>query len=285
MNPPARRSNMTDVPRIPCPIPSRPMPEIPDTPSREIDSFATIPPSGDEDWTGQELPPHGLATAGRFRLSAEIARGGMGVVFSAIDPQFCREVAVKTLNERLGDRADATRRFDEEASITGQLQHPGIPAVFEAGRLDDGRPFLAMKLVKGRTLAELLEGGRPNRSDLIPAFEQVCQAVAYAHSRRVIHRDLKPANVMVGAFGEVQVMDWGLAKVLGERRESGPTDPDATSVGGTKIHDPRTDWGVRRRRPATCWARPRTCRQSRLPGPSTSWTSAPTCSASARSCA
>ncbi len=219
------------------------MPEIPDMPSREVDSFATIPPSGDENWTGQPLPPHGFAIAGRFTVLSEIARGGMGVVYSAIDPQFRREVVVKTLNERLGDQADAIRRFDQEASITGQLQHPGIPAVFESGRLDDGRPFLAMKLVKGRTLAELLEGGRPNRSDLIPAFEQVCHAVAYAHSRRVIHRDLKPANVMVGAFGEVQVMDWGLAKVLGERTETRPTDPDATDMGGTKIHDPRTDSG------------------------------------------
>ena len=186
--------------------------------------------------TEQEMP----TLAGRFQVRGEIAHGGMGVVYSAHDPQFGREVAVKVLHERLRNQPDSVRRFDEESRITGQLQHPCIPAVFEVGLLGDGQPFLAMKLIKGRTLAELLEGSRPNRADLIPAFEQVCQAVAYAHSRHVIHRDLKPANVMVGAFGEVQVMDWGLAKVLGERRALEPTDPEATRDPSTKIHDPRT---------------------------------------------
>ena len=141
-------------------------------------SPSTPPTGGDSDWTGQDLPTHAVATAGRFHLLAEIAHGGMGIVYSALDPQFGREVAVKTLNEHLSARSDTIRRFDEESRITGQLQHPGIPAVFEVGRLSDGRPFLAMKLVKGRTLAELLEGGRSNRADLVPAIEQLCQAVA-----------------------------------------------------------------------------------------------------------
>ena len=99
--------------------------------------------------------------------------------------------------------------------ITGRLQHPGIPPVHDLGTLPDGRPFLAMKLIRGRTLADLLPA-RPTRRPTAPGssavFEQVCQAVGYAHRQGVIHRDLKPANVMVGAFGEVQVMDWGLAK-------------------------------------------------------------------------
>jgi serine/threonine-protein kinase len=97
------------------------------------------------------------------------------------------------------------------------LQHPGVVPVYELGRFDDGRPFFTMKLVKGVTLARLLkERSSPaqDRARYLKVFEQVCQAVAFAHSRRVIHRDLKPANVMVGAFGEVQVMDWGLAKLL-----------------------------------------------------------------------
>src|SRR5262249_26684686 len=106
-----------------------------------------------------------------------------------------------------------------EARVTGQLQHPGIPTVHQVGTLSDGRPFLAMKLIKGSTLAAILKQ-RPDlaadRGRLLAIFEAVCQAVGYGPSRRVIHRDLKPANVMVGAFGEVQVMDWGLAKVLGE---------------------------------------------------------------------
>src|SRR5262249_46839177 len=101
----------------------------------------------------------------------------------------------------------------------GQLQHPGTPAVHQVGTLADGRPFLAMKLIKGSTLEAILKhrtDAAAERGRLLAIFEAVCQAVGYAHAHRVIHRDLKPANVMVGAFGEVQVMDWGLAKVLGE---------------------------------------------------------------------
>ena len=113
------------------------------------------------------------------------------------------------------------RRFADEARITAQLQHPAIPPVHDLGTLPDGRPFLAMKLIRGHTLEELLRR-RPDpaaeRGRFVAAFEQVCQAVAYAHAHGVIHRDLKPANVMVGSFGEVQVMDWGLAKVLGDGR-------------------------------------------------------------------
>ena len=109
------------------------------------------------------------------------------------------------------------RRFVEEAQIAGQLQHPGIVPVYELGRLPDERLYIAMKLIRGRTLAELLEGradAAEDRPRYLAIFEQVCQAMAYAHACGVIHRDLKPSNVMVGSFGEVQVMDWGLAKVL-----------------------------------------------------------------------
>ncbi len=111
------------------------------------------------------------------------------------------------------------RRFVEEAQIGGQLQHPGIVPVHEVGAMADRRPFFTMKLVKGRTLSALLAERSDPAFDLprfVAIFEAVSQTVAYAHARRVIHRDLKPANVMVGSFGEVQVMDWGLAKVLPE---------------------------------------------------------------------
>jgi tetratricopeptide (TPR) repeat protein len=119
------------------------------------------------------------------------------------------------------------------------LQHPGIPPVHVVGRLDDGRPFFAMKLIRGRTLAELLEQRSSPTADLprlLDIFEKVCQTLAFAHSRRVIHRDLKPSNIMVGAFGEVQVMDWGLAKVLAEggiadeERASRQHQPEAESL-------------------------------------------------------
>jgi serine/threonine-protein kinase len=109
------------------------------------------------------------------------------------------------------------QRFVEEAQIGGQLQHPGIVPVYELGLMADDRPYFTMKLIKGQTLASLMQQrGTPtdNRGRLLAIFESVCQTVAYAHSKGVLHRDLKPANVMVGAFGEVQVVDWGLAKVL-----------------------------------------------------------------------
>ncbi len=154
---------------------------------------------------------------GNYELLVEIGRGAMGVVYRATDTVLGREVAIKVLSDRFAPDSGASRRFTDEARIAGQLQHPGIPAVHDLGTLPDGRPFLAMKLVKGRTLAELLK----DRSDLavdrvrfLAAFEQVAHAVAFAHARHVIHRDLKPANIMVGAFAEIQVMDWGLAKVL-----------------------------------------------------------------------
>ena len=163
----------------------------------------------------------------RYVLGEEIARGGMGVVYRATDATFDRPVAVKVL---LGD---ASRRFADEARITGQLQHPAIPPVHDLGTLPDGTPFLAMKLIKGQTLDRLLKD-RPDpaadRGRFAAVFEQVCQAVAYAHDHRVIHRDLKPANVMVGGFGEVQVMDWGLAKVL-DAKEADAADPEATDAG------------------------------------------------------
>jgi len=115
------------------------------------------------------------------------------------------------------DKPEVIQRFVEEAQSGGQLQHPGIATIYELGQFADKRPFFAMKLVKGETLSKLLaDRGEPtaDRGKFIGIFEQICQTMAYAHSRGVIHRDLKPANIMVGAFGEVQVMDWGLAKVL-----------------------------------------------------------------------
>ncbi len=171
-------------------------------------------------------------SAGRYQLVSEIARGGMGAVLKGRDPELGRDLALKVLLEQHRERADLVDRFVEEAQICGQLQHPGIVPVYELGALPDRRPFFAMKLVKGQTLAALLaqragrespdparrltEGLQPldDLPRFLSIFEAVCQTVAYAHARGVIHRDLKPSNVMVGSFGEVQVMDWGLAKVL-----------------------------------------------------------------------
>jgi uncharacterized protein (TIGR03067 family) len=156
-----------------------------------------------------------LTHAGRYLLEDPIGSGGMGDVYRAHDPGFDRPLAVKVMRKEFKDRPDMVKRFPGEAKITGQLQHPGVPPVHEIGTLSDGRPFMAMKLIRGRTLEELLPK-RKNPADRLQTymavFKQICQTLAFAHSQGVIHRDLKPANIMVGSHGEVQVMDWGLAK-------------------------------------------------------------------------
>jgi serine/threonine-protein kinase len=157
------------------------------------------------------------ADPGRLQLFGEIARGGMGVILKGRDPALGRDLAIKVLKAEYAGRASAEERFVEEAQVGGQLQHPGIVPVHELSRFADGRPFFTMKLVKGQTLAALLadrKGPADDRGRFLQHFLKVCDTIAYAHSRGVIHRDLKPSNVMVGNFGEVQVMDWGLAKVL-----------------------------------------------------------------------
>ena len=205
---------------------------------------------GAETPTATGAPP--VAPAG-YELLDEVGRGGMGVVYRARDVALNREVAVKVLAERYAAGSGTAVRFLDEAQITGQLQHPGIPAVYRVGELPDGRPFLAMKLIKGDTLEARLKAGTP--MDPLAVFEAVGQAVGYAHAHGVIHRDLKPQNVMVGAFGEVQVMDWGLAKTLpasGERKLAvEPTDTTtqdekqtATAIGNPRTPENATEAGA-----------------------------------------
>lgn len=155
-----------------------------------------------------------LDSTDRFELIDELGRGGMGTVFRAHDHHLDCEVAVKVLHKNASDRASMQRRFAAEAHIGAKLQHPGVAPVYDLGRLPDGRIFFAMKLVAGKTLSSILSArNKPaeHRSRLLTVFAQQCQTIAYAHSRGIIHRDLKPENVMVGEFGEVQVMDWGIA--------------------------------------------------------------------------
>jgi tetratricopeptide (TPR) repeat protein/tRNA A-37 threonylcarbamoyl transferase component Bud32 len=178
-------------------------------------------------------PPVAADRPARLRLFGEIARGGMGAIYKARDVDLGRDLAVKVLLEKHHGKPELARRFVTEARVAGQLQHPGAVPVHELGVLADGRPYFAMKLVEGRDLEDLL-GERASPSEdltrFLGVFEQVCQTVAYAHARGVIHRDLKPANVMVGRFGEVQVMDWGLAKVLaGADAGADASGPDETT--------------------------------------------------------
>jgi serine/threonine protein kinase/tetratricopeptide (TPR) repeat protein len=168
-----------------------------------------------------------------FEIDEEIGRGGMGIVYAARDLAMDRDVAIKVLQANIAPNSSTAHRFVEEARITGQLQHPGIPAIHQVGVLPDGRPFLAMKLIKGRTLQDLLDrrtDPSAERGRFYAVFEAACQAVGYAHARRIIHRDLKPQNIMVGSFGETQVMDWGLAKILGRKPVPAATNPSMETV-------------------------------------------------------
>jgi serine/threonine-protein kinase len=191
------------------------LPSVPRILLREPDSFGASPivrPSSEE-------MPEKQDAAARLQLHGEIARGGMGAVLKGRDVDVGRDVAVKVLLETHQGKTEMLQRFVEEAQISGQLQHPGITPVYELGQFADKRPYFTMKLVKGKTLATLLAARTSTdeeRTRFLGIFAQICQTLAYAHARGVIHRDLKPSNVMVGAFGEVQVMDWGLAKVLKE---------------------------------------------------------------------
>ena len=175
-------------------------------------------------------PPPLPSQVGRFRIDGEIAHGGMGIVLRGWDSLLGREVAVKMLHQGHIGNSGLAKRFFEEARITGRLQHPGIVPILELGTCDDGQPFFAMRLVRGQTLNETLAARKNVSADLprlLKIFEQICQAVAYAHANGIIHRDLKPANIMTGDYGVVMVMDWGLAKVLGE-----PDPPAPPAVAG-----------------------------------------------------
>jgi WD40 repeat protein len=152
----------------------------------------------------------------RYQIEGEVGRGGLGVVLRAIDRKLGRPIALKMLKV-IGGRAGVDR-FEHEARITARLEHPSIVPVYDAGRLDGALPFYAMKLSNGRTLAAAIDDAHDlsARLGLLGSVLAVADAIAFAHSRGVIHRDLKPSNILVGGFGETLVIDWGLAKQVGE---------------------------------------------------------------------
>ncbi len=185
----------------------------------------TAPGGADVDETSRGEP---LLRVGRFEVVAELGRGGMGRVLAARDPDLGRLVAVKVVLDPSRVRPNRLARFVAEAQITAQLEHPNIVPVHEIGVTGEGRLFYVMKKVEGRSLREILDLLREDDSEtvhdwtrprLLGAFVQVCNAVAWAHSRGVLHRDLKPANVMLGRFGEVLVLDWGVARLVGDETE------------------------------------------------------------------
>jgi len=199
--------------------------------------LTATPPPGASDWTvleaGRDVTAAapGVPSLPGYEVLGELGRGGMGLVLKGHDLHLGRDLAIKLLRQEFQDQAHLVRRFLNEARVCGRLQHPGIVPIYELGSLPDRRPFFTMKLVEGRTLADLLDERADPAQDwprLLTICEQVCQTLAYAHSKGVIHRDLKPENIMVGAFGEVQVMDWGLAKILSR----GGDDPPAPAPAG-----------------------------------------------------
>src|SRR5262249_43400753 len=150
-------------------------------------------------------------------FEAFLARGGMGEVWRGLDTVLGREVALKVLRERRTADGGRRARFQAEGRRGGRLNHPSVAPGLDPGEPADRRALFVMRLVRGQTLEALLEARATPADDLprwVGVFGQVCAAVAFAHARGVIHRDLKPSNVMLGEFGEVLVMDWGIAKAL-----------------------------------------------------------------------
>ena len=163
----------------------------------------------------------------RYSLQEFLARGGMGTVYTAQDKTLNRRVAIKVLDSP-DPHGALQERLLREARVLAKLEHPGIVPVHDAGTLPDGRVFYVMKFVEGSRVDQSVAGvsSLPERLRL---FLRICETVSFAHSRGILHRDLKPANVMVGAFGEVLVMDWGLAKIL-QPDPAGPSEETIVST-------------------------------------------------------
>lgn len=179
----------------------------------------------------------------RYRMLRPHAAGGIGEVSVAFDEELKREVALKEIKDRYADDRDTRLRFVREAEITGGLEHPGIVPVYGLGHYSDGRPYYAMRFIRGDSLEESIDeyhrrwkrqagaGGRTlELRKLLGRFVDVCNAIEYAHSRGVLHRDLKPGNVMLGGYGETLVVDWGLAKSVGDEDTFAPAEPAGSSV-------------------------------------------------------
>jgi serine/threonine protein kinase len=168
----------------------------------------------------------------KYTFVKELARGGMGTVYLAEDTELDRHVAIKVLNTP-DVTEDLRERMVREAQIIARLEHPGIVPVHDVGRLPDGRVFYAMKYVRGSRLDEYAAENSSIR-DRLRKFQAVCDAVAFAHAHGVIHRDLKPQNIMIGSFGEVLVLDWGVAKIVGHGFSQMNTDWEQGTVVGTR---------------------------------------------------
>ena len=220
-----------------------------DHPAARETLISLAPASGSVQTQSSFSPP--ATKRERYTLTQLHAQGGVGRVWRAHDTDLNREVALKEIQPSASGDGNVARRFLKEAQVTGQLSHPGIVPVYElARRPEDNQPFYTMQFVQGKTMREVIaechgrsKGGLPNPVELrrlLQAFISICQTIAYAHSRGVIHRDLKPENIVLGTFGEVLVLDWGLARMVDRNDEdetiplvnvSQEAEPDATCMG------------------------------------------------------
>ena len=187
-----------------------------------------------------------------FVFGRRIAQGGMGAILEASDCKLGRTIAVKVILSEVECSADQKQRFIQEAAVLGKLAHPNIVPVYDLGRDSEGQLFYTMKLVKGVTLQDILNDLRKEKPEalahytldrLLTIFRKVCDAMAFAHAQSIIHRDLKPENIMVGEFGEVLVMDWGIAKILGEPGNEGSADTPVRSDPSNGQECPRSSTG------------------------------------------
>jgi serine/threonine-protein kinase len=199
------------------------------------------------------LPPDAVHDRDRYLERSVLGEGGMGRIHLCNDTRVGRDVAMKVLRQRYAKNPDTVARFVREARIQGQLEHPSIVPVYDLSRTPDNRICFTMKRVHGKTIEQIIDGLNAKdkffienypRRKLLRAFSAACLAVDFAHSRGVLHRDLKPSNIMLGDFGEVYVLDWGLSKVaglpdlLGERPVALPRDSGTDTLDGAVLGTP-----------------------------------------------
>ena len=247
---------------LPATVPQRRRETIPDTPT-----IIQAPPSTDrEPIVASELPPSSIldwvrrSTVDRLQVEGRVAAGGMGAIDVAIDKALDRRVAMKSLHRELRGDEQTVRMFLREARLTGLLDHPHIVPVYDIAEARDGQLFFTMKLVEGRTLADLSAtlprgvGDTATLYLLLDVVARVCDALAFAHSKGVLHCDIKPANVMVGEFGQVFLMDWGIAKIIATEeaitpsrrpRPGSPSMTDDTIIGTAAYMSPEQARGNR----------------------------------------
>lgn len=225
-------------------------------PDAVVDPHATIPPSAppdansggfdtvapDRSSSDEASSFESAAPSNRYRIIQKHAEGGLGIVSLAMDEELNREVALKELKPRLADNRTSRQRFLVEAEVTGCLEHPGIVPVYGLSRSIDGRPYYAMRFIRGNSLADAIDHFHKtvDQKDrmlelrkLLRRFIDVCNAISYAHSRGVVHRDLKPANIMLGPYGETLVVDWGLAAIVGEPEPAKGESTEASGEGSS----------------------------------------------------